>query len=136
MSAKTLPYQGIREGSDGTRLPYEGIRMVEFTHMVMGPTCGMLLADLGAEVIKVEPLSGDNTRKLLGSGAGFYPLFNRNKQSLTLDLKTPEGREAAHRLIATADIVSHNFRPETMASQGLDYETLKAINPRLIYGSM
>ncbi len=116
-----------------TKLPYEGIRMVEFTHMVMGPTCGMLLADLGAEVIKVEPPKGDNTRKLLGSGAGFYPLFNRNKKSLTLDLKTEAGREAAHKLIATADIVSHNFRPETMAAQGLDYETLKAINPRLIY---
>ncbi len=114
-------------------LPYAGIRMVEFTHMVMGPTCGMLLADLGAEVIKVEPPKGDSTRKLLGSGAGFYPLFNRNKKSLTLDLKTPEGREAAHKLIATADIVSHNFRPETMAAQGLDYETLEAINPRLIY---
>ncbi|TAG26808.1 MAG: CoA transferase [Burkholderiales bacterium] len=115
------------------KLPYEGIRMVEFTHMVMGPTCGMLLADLGAEVIKVEPPKGDNTRKLLGSGAGFYPLFNRNKKSLTLDLKTAEGREAAHKLIATADIVSHNFRPETMAAQGLDYETLQKINPRLIY---
>jgi crotonobetainyl-CoA:carnitine CoA-transferase CaiB-like acyl-CoA transferase len=114
-------------------LPYSQIRMVEFTHMVMGPTCGMLFADLGAEVIKVEPFSGDNTRKLLGSGAGFYPLFNRNKKSLTLDLKTPEGREAAHKLIATADIVSHNFRPETMAAQGLDYETLKKINPKLIY---
>jgi crotonobetainyl-CoA:carnitine CoA-transferase CaiB-like acyl-CoA transferase len=114
-------------------LPYRQIRMVEFTHMVMGPTCGMLFADLGAEVIKVEPLKGDNTRKLLGSGAGFYPLFNRNKKSLTLDLKTPEGREAAHKLIATADIVSHNFRPETMAAQGLDYETLQKINPRLIY---
>ncbi len=107
--------------------------MVEFTHMVMGPTCGMLLADLGAEVIKVEPPKGDNTRKLIGSGSGFYPLFNRNKKSLTLDLKTEAGREAAHKLIATADIVSHNFRPETMAAQGLDYETLQKINPRLIY---
>ncbi len=116
-----------------TKLPYTGIRMVEFTHMVMGPTCGMLLADLGAEVIKVEPPKGDNTRKLLGSGAGFYPLFNRNKKSLTLNLKTPEGVEAAHKLIATADIVSHNFRPETMAAQGLDYDTLQKINPRLIY---
>jgi crotonobetainyl-CoA:carnitine CoA-transferase CaiB-like acyl-CoA transferase len=114
-------------------LPYSQIRMVEFTHMVMGPTCGMLFADLGAEVIKVEPPKGDNTRKLLGSGAGFYPLFNRNKKSLTLDLKTPQGIEAAQKLIATADIVSHNFRPETMAAQGLDYETLKKINPKLIY---
>ena len=107
--------------------------MVEFTHMVMGPTCGMLFADLGAEVIKVEPPKGDNTRRLLGSGAGFYPLFNRNKKSLVLDLKTPQGREAALKLIATADIVSHNFRPETMAAQGLDYDALKKLNPRLIY---
>jgi crotonobetainyl-CoA:carnitine CoA-transferase CaiB-like acyl-CoA transferase len=118
---------------DTKNLPYSGLRMVEFTHMVMGPTCGMLFADLGAEVIKVEPPKGDNTRRLLGSGAGFYPLFNRNKKSLVLDLKTPEGREAALKLIATADIVSHNFRPETMAAQGLDYETLKKLNPRLIY---
>jgi crotonobetainyl-CoA:carnitine CoA-transferase CaiB-like acyl-CoA transferase len=118
---------------NANQLPYSNIRMVEFTHMVMGPTCGMLMADLGAEVIKVEPPKGDNTRRLLGSGAGFYPLFNRNKKSLTLDLKTPMGREAAHKLVATADIVSHNFRPETMAEQGLDYDTLKAINPRLIY---
>jgi hypothetical protein len=63
--------------------------VVEFTHMVMGPTCGMMLADLGAEVIKVEPVGGDNTRKLLGSGAGFFPMFNRNKKSLAVDLKDP-----------------------------------------------
>ena len=110
--------------------------MVEFTHMVMGPTCGMVFADLGAEVIKVEPPKGDNTRNLLGSGAGFYPLFNRNKKSLVLDLKTPQGREAAMKLIATADIMSHNFRPETMAVQGLDYASLKQLNPRLIYIAM
>jgi crotonobetainyl-CoA:carnitine CoA-transferase CaiB-like acyl-CoA transferase len=118
---------------DKKNLPYAGLRMVEFTHMVMGPTCGMVFADLGAEVIKVEPPKGDNTRNLLGSGAGFYPLFNRNKKSLVLDLKTPEGREAVLKLIATADIVSHNFRPETMAEQGLDYDSLKKLNPRLVY---
>ena len=76
-------------------LPLAGVRVVEFTHMVMGPTCGMVLADLGAEVIKVEPVAGDNTRKLLGSGAGFFPLFNRNKKSIALDLSNPQGREAA-----------------------------------------
>jgi crotonobetainyl-CoA:carnitine CoA-transferase CaiB-like acyl-CoA transferase len=121
-------------------LPYEGLRVVEFTHMVMGPTCGMVLADLGAEVIKVEPIGhgheGDGTRKLLGSGAGFYPLFNRNKKSLALDLKTPEGKEAVLRLIATADIVSENFKPGTMKKLGLDYVSLKKLNPRLIYVSM
>jgi crotonobetainyl-CoA:carnitine CoA-transferase CaiB-like acyl-CoA transferase len=116
-------------------LPYEGIRVVEFTHMVMGPTCGMVLADLGAEVIKVEPPTGDNTRRLLGSGAGFYPLFNRNKKSLVLDLQTPEGKEAVFKLIATADVVSENFKPETMKKQGLDYASLKKLNPRLIYVS-
>ncbi|WP_439608940.1 CaiB/BaiF CoA transferase family protein [Hydrogenophaga sp.] len=117
------------------RLPYEGIRVVEFTHMVMGPTCGMVLADLGAEVIKVEPPTGDNTRRLLGSGAGFYPLFNRNKKSLVLDLQSPEGQEAVLRLIATADVVSENFKPGTMKKLGLDYDTLKKLNPRLIHVS-
>jgi crotonobetainyl-CoA:carnitine CoA-transferase CaiB-like acyl-CoA transferase len=116
-------------------LPYEGIRVVEFTHMVMGPTCGMVLADLGAEVIKVEPPTGDNTRRLLGSGAGFYPLFNRNKKSLVLDLQSPEGKEAVLKLIATADVVSENFKPGTMKKLGLDYDTLKKLNPRLIHVS-
>ncbi len=118
-------------------LPYAHIRVVEFTHMVMGPTCGMVLADLGAEVIKVEPIGhgreGDATRKLIGSGAGFFPLFNRNKKSLALDLETPQGKEAVLRLIATADIVSENFKPGTMKKLGLDYESLKDLNPRLIY---
>ena len=116
-------------------LPYEGIRVVEFTHMVMGPTCGMVLADLGAEVIKVEPPAGDNTRRLLGSGAGFYPLFNRNKKSLVLDLQSPEGKEAVLKLIATADVVSENFKPDTMKKLGLDYQSLKTLNPRLIHVS-
>lgn len=116
-------------------LPYAGIRVVEFTHMVMGPTCGMVLADLGAEVIKVEPLAGDNTRRLLGSGAGFFPLFNRNKKSIALDLQQDAGREAALRLVATADVVSENFKPGTMRKLGLDYEALAASNPRLVYVS-
>ena len=114
-------------------LPLAGIRVIEFTHMVMGPTCGMLLADLGADVIKVEPLKGDNTRRLLGSGAGFFPLYNRNKRSIAVDLKTTEGKEAVLKLIATADVVSHNFKPETMQAQGLDYDTLKQLKPDLIY---
>ena len=125
--------------SEVNTLPYAGIRVVEFTHMVMGPTCGMVLADLGAEVIKVEPIGhgrhGDATRQLLGSGAGFFPMFNRNKKSLALDLQTPEGKEAVLRLIATADIVSENFKPGTMQKLGLDYDSLKALNPRLIYVS-
>ena len=114
-------------------LPLEGIRVVEFSHMVMGPTCGMVLADLGAEVIKVEPIAGDSTRGLLGSGAGFFPLFNRNKKSIALDLRPAEGREAVLRLIGTADVVSENFKPGTMAKLGLDYAALAKLNERLIY---
>ncbi|NYT24639.1 CoA transferase [Alcaligenaceae bacterium] len=114
-------------------LPLQGLRVVEFTHMVMGPTCGMVLADLGAEVIKVEPVGGDRTRFLLGSGAGFFPLFNRNKKSIALDLHSDAGVEAARRLCATADVVAENFKPGTMAKYGLDYASLSAGNPRLIY---
>ncbi len=125
----------MTEPSTGNALPLSGIRVVEFTHMVMGPTCGMVLADLGAEVIKVEPITGDNTRKLLGSGAGFYPLFNRNKKSIALDLQQPQGREVALRLIATADVVSENFKPGTMKKLGLDYASLCKLNERLIYVS-
>ena len=120
---------------DPADLPYAGIRVVEFTHMVMGPTCGMVLADLGAEVIKIEPVAGDNTRRLLGSGAGFFAMFNRNKKSIGLDLQQPAGREAALRLIATADIVSENFKPATMKALGLDYESLRKLDERLIYVS-
>src|SRR5512145_2411218 len=116
-------------------LPLAGIRVVEFTHMVMGPTCGMVLADLGAEVIKVEPIAGDNTRRLLGSGAGFFPLFNRNKKSIAFDLQQPQGREVALRLVATADIVSENFKPGTMGKLGLDYASLSKLDERLIYVS-
>jgi crotonobetainyl-CoA:carnitine CoA-transferase CaiB-like acyl-CoA transferase len=116
-------------------LPLSGIRVVEFTHMVMGPTCGMVLGDLGAEVIKVEPLAGDSTRKLLGSGAGFYPLFNRNKKSLALDLHSTKGREVALRLIAGADILSENFKASSMQKLGLDYASLRHLDERLIYVS-
>jgi crotonobetainyl-CoA:carnitine CoA-transferase CaiB-like acyl-CoA transferase len=116
-------------------LPLEGIRVVEFTHMVMGPTCGMVLGDLGAEVIKVEPPDGDKTRKLGGVGAGFFRTFNRNKKSLALDLDQPEARAMVAKLLSTADVVSENFRPGRMASLGFDYATLSASNPRLIYAS-
>lgn len=118
-----------------SNLPYAGLRVVEFTHMVMGPTCGMLLADLGAEVIKVEPIAGDNTRKLAGSGAGFFPMFNRNKKSIAVDAKDPRGREIILKLIASADVFSENFKAGTMAKLGFDFESLSALNPRLIYVS-
>ena len=114
-------------------LPLDGLRVVEFTHMVMGPTCGMVLADMGAEVIKVEPIEGDRTRHLLGSGAGFFPLFNRNKKSIAIDLRKPEGADVARKLAASADVVAENFRPGTLVKFGLDYASLSQINPRLIY---
>jgi crotonobetainyl-CoA:carnitine CoA-transferase CaiB-like acyl-CoA transferase len=103
--------------------------------MVMGPTCGMVLADMGAEVIKVEPIEGDRTRHLLGSGAGFFPLFNRNKKSIAINLHTADGAAAARKLAASADVVLENFKPGTMAKYGLDYAALSKINARLIYVS-
>lgn len=114
-------------------LPLAGLRVVEFTHMVMGPTCGMVLADLGAEVIKVEPVEGDRTRELLGAGAGFFPMFNRNKKSIALDLRSAEGLEVAIRLASSADVVAQNFKPGVMAKYGLDYAALSRLNERLIY---
>jgi crotonobetainyl-CoA:carnitine CoA-transferase CaiB-like acyl-CoA transferase len=116
-------------------LPLAGIRVVEFVHMVMGPTCGLVLADLGAEVIKVEPVDGDNTRRLSGSGAGFYAAFNRNKKSLAIDVKDPATKAAVLKLIATADIVTENFRPGAMDKLGFGHAALKAVKPDLIYVS-
>ena len=116
-------------------LPLAGIRVLEFTHMVMGPTCGMILADLGAEVIKVEPPGGDKTRTLPGLGIGFFRSFNRNKKSVVLDITSPAGRETAVELIGTCDVVLENFRPGLMTDLGLDYETLATKHPRLIYVS-
>jgi crotonobetainyl-CoA:carnitine CoA-transferase CaiB-like acyl-CoA transferase len=103
--------------------------------MVMGPTCGMILADLGAEVIKVEPLSGDSTRKLMGSGSGFFGIFNRNKKSIAVDVKTPQGQELVLRLVAGADVFSENFKSGTMDKLGFGYEALSKLNPGLIYVS-
>jgi crotonobetainyl-CoA:carnitine CoA-transferase CaiB-like acyl-CoA transferase len=116
-------------------LPLSGIRVVEFTHMVMGPSCGMILADLGAEVIKVEPIAGDNTRKLLGSGAGFFAMFNRNKKSLAVDVKDPRGQELVLKLVAGADVFSENFKGGTMDKLGFGPDALRKLNPRLVYVS-
>ena len=119
-----------------SKLPLEGIRLAEFCHVVMGPTCGLVLADLGAEVIKVEPLDGDHTRKLVASGAGFFPTYNRNKKSFAVDLKAPQGREAVLKLLASADVVTENFRPGAMNKLGFGYEALKKLKPEIIYCSM
>jgi len=118
-----------------TPAPLSGLRVVEFTHMVMGPAVGAILVELGAEVVKVEPIGGDATRQLLGSGAGYFSMYNRNKKSLCLDLKHPRGLEIARRLAATADVVVENFRAGTMDKLGLGYEALAAENPRLVYCS-
>ena len=118
-------------------LPLAGIRVVEFSHMVMGPTAGLVLADLGAEVIKVEPEGkGDPTSYLKSTGAGFFASFSRNKKSVTLDLASEAGLATAKRLIATADVFLENFRPGALASKGLGYEELSKANPRLIYCSL
>jgi len=117
-------------------LPLEGVRVVEFAHMVMGPSCGLVLADLGAEVIKVEPLAGDNTRRLEAAGAGFYPVFNRNKKSLAVDLQNPEGRALVLKLLKSADVLTENFRPGALDKLGFSHSNLSTENPRLIYCSL
>jgi crotonobetainyl-CoA:carnitine CoA-transferase CaiB-like acyl-CoA transferase len=117
-------------------LPLEGVRVVEFAHMVMGPSCGLVLADLGAEVIKVEPPGGDNTRRLEAAGAGFFPVFNRNKKSFAVDLQKPEGRELVHRLLRKADVLTENFRPGALDKLGFSYEKLAEENPRIVYCSL
>jgi crotonobetainyl-CoA:carnitine CoA-transferase CaiB-like acyl-CoA transferase len=116
-------------------LPLEGLRVVEFTHMVMGPAVGAILVELGADVVKVEPVGGDATRKLLGSGAGYFSMYNRNKKSICLDLKHPRGLEVARRMATDADVVIENFRTGAMDRLGLGYEALADLNPRLIYCS-
>lgn len=121
--------------SESTGLPLEGVRVIEFTHMVMGPTCGMILADLGAEVIKVEPPGGDKTRTLPGLGIGFFRSFNRNKKSVVLDIQTEEGLATAKELIGQCDVLLENFRPGLMDKLGLGSEALRQQFPRLIYVS-
>ncbi|NEV01955.1 CaiB/BaiF CoA transferase family protein [Bradyrhizobium uaiense] len=116
----------------GSGLPLEGVRVVEMTHMVMGPTCGMILAQLGAEVIKVEPPAGDKTRSLGGMGVSFFPLFNRGKRSVVLDLARPEDRDTMHRLLASADVFLENFRDGQLDKQGLGADELRAKYPHLI----
>jgi len=116
--------------------PLAGIRVIEFVHMVMGPACGLVLGDLGAEVIKVEPIDGDSTRRLTGTGAGFWATYNRNKKSLALDLKSAEGMQIVRKLLATADVLTENFRPGTLDKLGLGYEAVRTLRPEIIYCSL
>lgn len=121
---------------ENKNLPLHGIKVIEFTHMVMGPATGVILADLGAEVIKVEPIRGDNTRRLKGSGAGYYPMYNRNKKSLSVDIKSEAGLKVVLRLLESADVLIENFRPGAMDKLGLSYAELSKLNERLIYCSL
>ena len=116
--------------------PLAGYRVIEMTHMIMGPSCGMFLGMLGAEVIKVEPPEGDKTRALTGMGRGFYPTFNRGKKSVTLDLKSDAGQDALHRLLEGADVFVENFRDQSLAKMGFAPEVLKARYPSLIVSSL
>jgi crotonobetainyl-CoA:carnitine CoA-transferase CaiB-like acyl-CoA transferase len=122
--------------SDAKPLPLEGIRVLEFGHTILGPCCGMVLADFGAEVIKIEPPGGERTRRLKGFGAGYFAFFNRNKKSVTLDYKTPEGLATARALIQTADVLIENMAPDALTRAGLGPEESRAKNPRLIYCSL
>jgi crotonobetainyl-CoA:carnitine CoA-transferase CaiB-like acyl-CoA transferase len=115
--------------------PLAGVTVVEFTHMVMGPAVGAILAALGADVIRVEPIGGDRTRRLLGSGAGYFPMYNRHKASICLDLKNPAAAEVARKLTDRADVLIENYRPGAMDRLGLGYDALRERNPRLIYCS-
>ena len=112
------------------------LRVLEFSHAVLGPACGLVLADLGAEVIRVEPLTGDPTRDLKGFGAGYYTFFNRNKKSVAINIKTAAGRDLVNKLLTTADVLIENFGPGTMERLGLGYDALAAALPRLIYCSL
>lgn len=117
-------------------LPLTNIRVLEFTHAVMGPTTGLLLADMGAEVIHIEPPQGDDTRRLKGFGTGYFPFYNRNKKSLAIDIKSEAGKKIIYQLVQTADVVVENFGPGTMERLGYGYDALQAITPRLIYCSL
>lgn len=117
-------------------LPLQNIKVLEFTHAVMGPTTGLLLADMGAEVVHVEPLEGDATRRLKGFGTGYFPFYSRNKKSLAIDIKTPKGKEIIYKLAQTADVVVENFGPGTMERLGFGYEVFKTINKKIIYCSL
>src|SRR5450631_2658082 len=120
--------------------PLSGLRIVDLTRVVAGPFCTMMLGDMGAEVLKIEePTHGDDSRAwapfIEGAGS-FFLALNRSKKSVALDLKTPEGANALRQLIETADVLIENFRPGSLAGLGFDYETMAALNPRLIYCSI
>ncbi len=114
-------------------LPLDGVRILEFGHTVMGPSCSMVLADLGADVIKIEPPEGDRTRANVGFGSALFPVFNRNKRSLSIDIKSAAGKAVIHKVLAGADALIENFAYGTMERLGLGYDDLAKKYPRLVY---
>ncbi len=129
-----MGYKTPAEPDSGSATPLSGIRVLELSHMIMGPSCGLVLGDLGADVIKIEPApTGDKSRRLSGHGVGIFAAFNRNKRSICVDLAKPSGLALVHRLIANADVLVENFRPGAMEKLGLGFEELSGRNPRLIY---
>ncbi len=119
-----------------SNLPLKDLKVLEFTHAVMGPCAGVILADLGAEVIHIEPPTGDHTRRLKGFGAGYFSFFNRNKKSLAIDIKSEQGKAIIYKLAKESDIILENFGPGTMDRLGFGYKEMAAINERLIYCSL
>jgi crotonobetainyl-CoA:carnitine CoA-transferase CaiB-like acyl-CoA transferase len=122
--------------SEGDRLPLDGVRVVEFSHVVMGPACGLILADLGADVVKVEPTTGDKTRTLGAASAGVFTTYSRNKRSVAIDVRTAEGLAFAKRLVADSDVLIENFRAGSLDTVGLGYATVRELSPRLVYCSL
>ena len=116
--------------------PLAGLRVVEFSQMVMGPTCGLILADLGADVVKVEPPKGDRTRYFKGPAAGFFGTYCRNKRSVAIDTTSSEGQTVARRLIENSDVLIENFRPGLLKRTGLDYDSVASFAPQIIYCSL
>lgn len=137
MTSLTSSGQTAADTPDAPALPLAGLRVVEIGHMVMGPTCGLILGELGADVIKLEPLpGGDKTRTLTGSGAGFFVTYNRNKRSLALDFRSPAGLRIARQLIAQADVMIENLGPGSLDRMGLGWDEVRRDNERLIHCSM
>jgi crotonobetainyl-CoA:carnitine CoA-transferase CaiB-like acyl-CoA transferase len=130
-----MAHQGGAERTDDIR-PLAGLRVVEFSQMVMGPACGLILADLGADVVKVEPPKGDRTRTFKGPAAGFFATYCRNKRSVAIDTTASQGQEVARRLIEKSDVLIENFRPGLLKRTGLDYDSVASFAPHVIYCSL
>lgn len=116
--------------------PLEGVRVLDFGHTIMGPCAGVVFADLGADVVKIEPVDGDPTRRLPGFAAGFFATYNRNKRSIALDLKNTADAAVLWQLVGHADVLVENFRPGALARAGFGWEALHVANSRLVVASI